>query len=873
MDVEGNVEDFLQRVKQLDNQRQREDEERRKKLKDDIQTYKMRDSFNIQIPNPIARKDEQNGSPPPLPKRKPNLSSIPNSESLQNFNKSVSKQYRLDMDELIYESAYNYEKAQKSPSKEKPTIPLHTENLTRSLTERSRKNLDINELPKRSSTIFNPSSNDSQFRATTGGLTKGLEYEAYDRLNEVDHNDDSKFRSSTGSLNREKTYKKFDKELEIKRFDDYIPNSTQSFKSSRYSKFQLSDEEKKQMDETINNLIGDGFQISKNTNQIELQEQEDDQKIPKPLTRERKGGILPSSKLQNSNPSLSSPFQSPKPQINSWTNAAKEKPKPSLNAQSSSSLSQLKRSPRKTELSSPTKIDYESSITSSPIKKSPAKLDFSKFTKDNENQDRLTPPPIAPKPLGFTKLGNDTGKRTSWLNSAAGKTSSTPQWQDTSVNYQINKKNGNDKPSWLNSAAGKTSSTSQWQDTSVNYQIKPQTDKKASWLNSATRNTSSTPQGQDTTSKIHIETSEDRKQSWLNSAMRNTSHREFEIPQPKIKPIIPSKSNTLQEKLKKEQEFKEQQHLTLKELENRKLNHIDNQPRSLPKFEPEDTGFSPTILKKTRTGSPSKNLTIPDDPDFLKQKLSPASKSPSPAPSETLESPEAINHKSKLKPALPARKLSLKIPEALQKVEKLKPALPARKPSIEIPEALTKKGNLRQANKLEQLEEPTPEAVNKKSQLKPAVPQRKISQKEVEALAQFNELKSRKNGIQSPEIKPKPRVFSNSKDILNNQLGSLKSTKEKSQENSQVSLTKEEKSKNLENVLRLKKASTDSELNPVRLPFMATTDNLPNLKKASTFDSSSTGKLQDEGSTENLEHLTKKRTKGPKRRTKAPKNV
>lgn len=753
MDVEENVEDFLERVKQLDLQRQREDDYRRRKLEEDIMSYSSRDPLSISLPNPVARSDSDE-----------QYRSIPNSESLQNFNKSVSREYRIDMDDLVYESAYNYEKSQKSPNRD-------------ALLKRG---------SFKASDISTPDNDDSQRT----------------ELKDNDFSSSGSFRVS-GSIS-----KKYDNIPDIIRFDDVIGKPTQNYKSSRYSKFNLSDEQKKSLDSTIQGLIGTEHKV---------EEVKDDGPVErvviKPLVRERKGGQFPS---------LSSPIHSKDLQ---WSSAAKQKPSLAPPATLSNTTSQLKRSPRKTELTSPIKPEI-----TSPIKKSPAKLDFSRYTSDEGNTK--APPPLAPKPLGFKSNGET--KKNSWLDSAIKNKTST--------------------------------STSQAQDTTSKIHLESPKDKQASWLGSAVKNSSSTSQWQDTTPKIHVNVSKDKQASWLDSAMKNTPHQEFEVPKSKIKPIVPSKSNTLSEKLKNEEMAKQKQESTLKELESRKLNHIESPVRSVPKLSPQLSSSS-SVLKKVRPPLPiRKQNTQDEEPDFLKQRLSPTTKHANISTSSSASgsrsaspAPEAVSHKSKLKPALPARKPSLEVPEALKKAEKLKPALPKRKPSYKIPEALSQKEQLRQAAKVEKAEEPTPEGVHKKTQLKPALPKRKPSVKSVEALEQLNKIKA-KASSPPPVTKPKPRVFSNSKEILQNQLGSLKSTKREQ-------IPKEEASINLEKIL--KRAQTDTELKPVRLPFMAQgTDDFPKIpKKASTFDNAD---LKSD-KVENLEHLTKKRAKGPKRR--APKKV
>lgn len=733
MDVEENVEDFLERVKQLDLQRQKEDEMRRKQLENEIQSYTNRESvYNISIPKPIAREEE------PATK-----ATVPNSESLQNFNKSISTQYRIDIDDLVYESAYNYEKSQNSS-------------------------------PVKNS------------------------------FNSYNRNDDSSFRASTGSISREKTFKKYDNIPDIVRFDDAMAKSAPNYRTSnftssrpsRYSKFQLTDEEKKSIDSTIEGLIGGDHKVT----EVQDENEQDERRIPKPLTRDRKGG-------QFSTPST--------PQLQSnnvWSNAAKQKSTLAPPVSLSNQTSHLKRSPRKTELvTSPIRPEI-----SSPIKKSPAKLDFSRYT----SEDKHKPPPIAPKPLGFKETKN------SWLGSAVNNSSSTPQWQDTTSKIQLNK---------------------------------PE-DKKASWLNSAYKHSTSNPQWQDTTPNLQLDNANtsDPKTSWLNSAMQRTSHKEFELPKSKIKPIVPSKSNTLSKMIENDELSKQKQHSTLKELESQKLNHINSPNRPIPQLSHE-LNYSPTILKKTRTPSPIRQ-DIQEEPDFIKQRLSPTPNPASLSASHQIDA-EALAYKSKLKPPLPQRKPSLDLPEALKKADKLKPALPKRKPSIKIPEALSQKEQLRQPTKMEKVGEPTPEAMSKKTQLKPALPKRKPSLKEVEALEQLQRMKSKTSSKQPPPItRSKPRVFSNSKEILQNQLGSLKSTK---------NLQKDEASLNLDRIL--KKATTDTDMKSVRLPFMTQENEFPMIKKVSTFDVGDLKKKADanEKPAENLEHLTKKRTKGPKRR--APK--
>jgi len=873
MDVEENVEDFLERVKQLDLQRQNEDELRRRKLKDDIQSYKSREfDYNISIPNPIAREESNDAIPE-------YRSSIPNSDSLQNFNKSVSSQYRLDVDHLIYDSAYNYEKARKFNKNG------NDENIEPSSFAKSQPSSHFR--PDLDKDFDNLNSN---FRASTGSFPSPT-------IN-------STFKASTGSISREKTYKKYDDIPNIIRFDDTLTKSTPNYKtSSRYSKFQLTDEQKKSLDNTIQGLVGNNHKIT----EVDDEPEENEENIPvkpKPLTRDRKGGI-------GSN-SLSSALTTT--QSNGWSNAAKQKPSLSPPATLSNSTtqqtSQLKRSPRKQELNTVSPSRPTNSETRSPIKKSPAKLDFSKFT--NSSPSSSSPSmgtsnskPVPPsKPLSLRDNNNGFIKKNSWLDSAAQKNSSTPQWQDTTSKIHINKdpkqaswldsaaKKSTSTPqwqdttskihinkdpkqaSWLDSAAKKSTSTPQWQDTTSKIHINKDP-KQASWLDSAAKKTTSTPQWQDTTPKIHLNNSEPKQASWLDSAMKNTPHKEFELPKSKIKPIVPSKSNTLAKMLEDNETSKEKQHMTLKELESRKLNHIETpkeKPIISPKKSSPEPSFSPQILKKTRTSSSSpikKQLTNDKEPDFLKKKLSPAPTSSSSTSSSTDITAEALAHKSKLKPALPARKPSLEVPEALKKADKLKPPLPKRKPSLKIPEALAQKEQLRQAAQKEKIEEPTPEAVSQKNQLKPALPKRKPSVKEVEALEILNKMKSKNKGPPPSIDKPKPRVFSNSKEVLKNQLGNLKSTKElQDEKNDAKSLQKEQASLNLEKIL--KRAQTDTELKPVKLPFMTQEDEVPAKlsQKASTFDNAD---LESDKPKKELEHLTKKRTKGPKRR--APKKV
>lgn len=748
MDVEENVDGFLERVKQLDLQRQQEDDYRRRKLEQDIMSYSSKDPLSISLPNPVARSDSREQH-----------HSIPNSESLQNFNKSVSREYRIDIDDLVYESAYNYEKSQKSNGGDHRSFKAS-----------------------------------KAFSEETGDLQR-IGFPS-SRIEDNEFSGSGSFRAS-GSIS-----KKYDNIPDIIRFDDVIGKPSQNFKSSRYSKFDLSDEQKRSLDNTIQGLIG---------KELKVEETKDDHEprvVIKPLVRERKGGQFPS---------LSSPVQSKDHQ---WSSAARQKPSLAPPATlSSHTTSQLKRSPRKTELTSPTRSEL-----TSPIRKSPAKLDFSRYTTE-ESGTKSAPPPLAPKPLGFKNEGKN-----SWLDSSIKNKTST--------------------------------STSQSQDTNSNFHIDHPKDKQKSWLGSAVKNSSSTSQWQDTTPNIHVNVSKDKQASWLDSAMKNTPHQEFELPKSKIKPIVPSKSNTLSEKLKNEELTKQKQESTLKELESRKLNHIENPTRNIPKLSHE-LNSSPSILKKVRPPLPTRKQTISsEEPDFLKQRLSPTPKSATLSSSSSSRSsspaPEALSHKTKLKPALPARKPSLTVPEALKKAETLKPALPKRKPSYKIPEALSQKEQLRQAAKVEKAEEPTPEGVNKKSQLKPALPKRKPSVKSVEALEQLNKIKA-KASSPPPVTKPKPRVFSNSKEILQNQLGNLKSTKSEQ-------ISKEDASVNLVKIL--KKAQTDTDLKPVRLPFMTqSNDQFPIPKKASTFDNAD---LKSD-KVENLEHLTKKRAKGPKRR--APKKV
>ncbi|ONH64698.1 hypothetical protein BON22_5460 [Cyberlindnera fabianii] len=711
MDTEESVDDFLLRVQQLDKDRKREDSNRRQRLKDEILSMSMRSK-----PSSSSTKTY---SPP--------RATIPQSESIKHFNASVSREYRLNLDELVYESAYNYDKSRNKEN------------------QRPRQNTKVKQIDLSDNDDHQDDDNDEEER----------------RIRES-------FRAS-----KSQSYKKYD-DLDIVRFDDFVSKRDNKVPTSaRYSKFELSDDQKREMDQTLYSLIG---------------------------------GSIPSLDDKESL---------------RWSSAAKSKPSVPLPS------AQMKRSPRKMDLETPTRA-HNLSRSSSPIKRSPGKIDIHSHTRsspdqyDNDDEESLRP--ALPSRPSLGKSSED---------------SSRPPLPT--------------RPS----------------DKSYSPKPKPPVRPKSTWLESTLKNstTSSTPQALNTTANYAITKPSSQKSnghdghnSWLESAKKVTSSKPFEQPKPKIAPIVPSKSNTLTHMMEKDALSKSQREKTLEELANAKLNHTSKPepPKTTGKLSKDEPRFNSLPLKKTRAPVPPAHSPSPStretSPELVNVKLKPAV----PARKPSLEVPEALKKSQTLRPASPTRKVSEDVPEALKKSGRLKPAVPTRKASEKLPEALTKVGSLKMAKPLPEKERVVPEALKKTKELKPAPPKRKVSQKQLEALQALGQLRK----SEKPEVKPKPRKVSESKDVLNKSLQGLKSIKEQSPSSpSAASDTPLDKKAMLENVLKRAQTAPTPHL-------MMREEDLPtqSLKKASTFDNSSTASAND-----SLTHPNKSRAKGPKRR--APKST
>jgi hypothetical protein len=588
---------------------------------------------------------------------------LTSSESINDFNSSVSEQYRLNVDDLVYESAYNYEKSRN------------------------------------------------------------------------EENDSPTFRA------RRQSYKKHEG-IDIVRFDDFVTKkpAQRSTATSRYSKFELSDEEKREIDDVIISLIG------------ESPEEEIPPKLP---ARRTTHSDVEESKTQRSR-------------------------------------------------------------SSSPIKRSPAKIDISIRAGDTER------PPLPARRLGFTD------EQTSLI-----------------TNQKNSKPEVKPKGKWINDALRHSSSTfSQGTPTKPNFSIDHSHPRSANrWLNSAVTNSSSTPQGKNTSFKVSIDHG-NSPVSWLESAKKTNSTTIHTPQRAKIAPIVPSKSNTLTAILKEDEISKSRSEKALKELSSPSLNHIERSPSKLkPQLQTKE--LSPIVLKKVRPPAPQKSRELSTSLQHSQEsKLNPhisISKS-------SMDAPEVIRVSKSLKPAVPVRKASIKIPEALAKKGTLKNAKPLPEKTKVVLEAIEKKRFLKEAQLMPVKKDAVPEAVEKSQRLKPVKPTRKPSVKQLEALQALENLK--KNDL--PEIKAKPRVLSNSKAVLNNQLKSLTSIKKKDPPK-----TNEDPRKAI-----LERVLQRAQTTPIPI---ASDDTMTPIKKASTFDSS---QLQKGGE---LTHLTKTRSKGPKRR--APKTT
>jgi hypothetical protein len=585
---------------------------------------------------------------------------LTSSESINDFNSSVSEQYRLNVDELVYESAYNYDKSRN----EEYDFPT--------------------------------------FRART------------------------------------QSYKKHEG-IDIVRFDDFVTKkpAQRSTATSRYSRFELSDEEKRKIDGVIIGLIG------------ESPEQEILPKLPERRT---------------------------------------------------------------THIVEVEESTTQRNRSSSPIKRSPAKIDISLRTDDAER------PPL-PARLEFTD-----------------------EQADLITNQKISKPEVKSKGKWVNDALQNSSSTfSQGTPTKPNFSIDRSHSRSANkWLNSAVTNSLSTPQGKNKSFKVSINHS-NGPVSWLESAKKTNSTTLHTPQRTKIAPIVPSKSNTLTAILKEDELSKSQSEKTLKELSSPRLNHVELSPSKL-KSQLQTKELSPIVLKKVRPPAPQKSKELSTSlPHSQESYLNPHIS----IRKSSLDAPEVIKVSKSLKPAVPVRKTSIKIPEALTKKGTLKNAKPLPEKTKVILEAIEKKKSLVQAQILPVKEDAVPEAVQKSQRLKPVKPTRKPSVKQLEALQALNSLKKRDR----PEIKAKPRVLSNSKEVLNNQLKSLTSIKK----NDPPKTNEDPRKAILERVLQ--RAQTA----PINLPI-ASDDTMTHMKKASTFDSSQLQKDRE------LTHLTKTRSKGPKRR-------
>ena len=340
--------------------------------------------------------------------------------------------------------------------------------------------------------------------------------------------------------------------------------------------------------------------------------------------------------------------------------------------------------------------------------------------------------------------------------------------------------------------------------------------------------------------------------TWLESAKNNPrlERHTHTVDKPKVKPIPHSSSNTLSKVEQANEQAQAEREKNLQELNSPKLNHVRHTPPP-PKLKPKPAAelIETIVLKKVR---------------------------PTPINSSNEETDAHDMSRPKLKPAVPVRKPSTKIPEAMQASKKLKPPVPVRKPSAKVPEAISHKGNLKAStdskqNSSYEEKDSVPEALKKVTALKPPPPARKPSTKQLEALEVLNSLKKK----EPPQVKPKPRVVSESKQILAAQLKGLKSVKadpptrnssESDESDCEQTVESEESSDPRRAIIE--RVLQRSQTAPIRLPIA---DNSINdkprvFKKASTFDSA---QLQ---STESLNHLTKTRSRGPKRRVPTKNN-
>lgn len=717
--MDSSVEDFFERIKELDRERVQNDNTSKKPKK----------------------------KPPPQRCLQQRASMI-HSESINDFNSSVSKEYRVNVDDLEHESAYNYDKSQK-----KGNIVEDEENRPQ-LPTRPRA-YDDKEMMRHSM----PSS---------GPMEDG----------ENDRGDEP--RPMLPTRPNQPSHKKHE-DLEIIRFDDFVTKKPYKPRSqppiqpvSRYSKFELSEEEKRKLDGVINGLIGGSGK-------------EDDE----------------SSQSEEEKPAL--PVR-----------------RSSVNDRSEGSASPMKRSPSKMNISKDTDEETRPSVPT-------RKPDFH--------------PDGAPKENPKMKQGVKQGKKPEVKPRVNVESDLKTHKEDAKPQVKARP----EKPTWLGAAFEHSNSTfSQGISTTPNYSIDcsgPQN----KWLHSAAGNSSSTTQATDTTSNVSI-ASTSGPSSWLDSAKKTLSASGYSPQGSKIAPIVPSKSNTLAKTLKEDEQSKYQREKTLKELYSSKLNHIGNASPQKPKAKPDV--ITPITLKKVRPAAPPPRASHSKSPELVSAKLKPAI----PARKPSLEIPEVLNASKSLKPAPSQRKVSTKIPEAIAKKDKLKNpgALPEQ--PIVVLEAISKKRALREVKPLPIREDDVPEALTKSQRLKPSIPMRKPSAQQLEALKALNTLKK---GV-PPEVKPKPRVLSQSREMLNQKVKDLKSVKE------EVKVKKEDDKEDidprraiLERVLLHRARSTTP------IPSAAIEEQTVPIKKASTFDSSL---LQGEDS---LNHLTKTRSKGPKRR--APK--
>lgn len=324
--------------------------------------------------------------------------------------------------------------------------------------------------------------------------------------------------------------------------------------------------------------------------------------------------------------------------------------------------------------------------------------------------------------------------------------------------------------------------------------------------------------------------------TWMNSLLQSEHKPDFELPKSKIKPIKPSKSNSLTENLRLIKQKQEQEEQKLNELKNLKLNSIAKKTSSPPAPPPKKN----LVLNRTANRSPSpehqtpapalevklkpakpKPVIPPKKPEFLTKQLSPTKLTPQSTSSSTGTAvpgtdskPEALE--VKLKPKQPVKPIPPKKPEALTK--KLKPTVPAKKPALSVPEAIAQRSNLKQ-----------PPVKPKPIALKP------------EALQKLSNLRSTK-----PHSPAQSAPATVNKSNSSNDNGSNSSSSDSSKD-----ISSNSKNKELE-LLLLKRINTDP------LP-MNPKPNSNKIQRSKTFDSEKLG-------TEKLQHTTTNRSKGPKRR-------